>query len=528
MQFELFVAARYLRAKRRQAVIGVITVISVVGVAAGVASLIIALAINNGFRQDLQDRLLGSTSHINLLRIASDGIRNWQPLLERLEKQPHVVAGAPAIYEQVLISRGARAQGAILKGIIPQDERKVSAILDSIKQGSATSLDEALAESSPATTPSDDESDSASARAASLPPIILGKDMADELGATVGSLVTVTSPQGELTPFGIVPKYKRFKVAGIFASGFFDYDNTWAFIRLSDAQRLFDLTDVVSVLEFKVDDIYQAGVIGQQLETEAGKGFMSTNWMEQNRALFHALRLERIVTFITIGLIVFVAALNILISLIMMVMEKTRDIAVLVSMGAKTPANPPHLYVSGNSDRRDRHGAGIDRRLCAVMGGRSLPSFLALRRGVLHRLRAFRAAAARRPAGGAGRHWRVVHRDSVSFVVCRRRSACRGAAVRVATASPASTKNPGTASPAITSIWLQVCNRIADFQPKTCSNSPKADCWRLIPKRVLVPACWPDFVSRGSAPASNCSRRVIASGQSEKGIPLGQFGFSAL
>jgi lipoprotein-releasing system permease protein len=335
MQFELFVAARYLRAKRRQAVIGVITVISIIGVAAGVASLIVALAINNGFRQDLQDRLLGSTSHINLLRIASDGIRNWRPLLERLEKQPHVVAGAPAIYEQVLISRGARAQGAILKGIIPQDERKVSAILDSIKQGSATSLDETPAESSPTITPSDDESDSASAQAASLPPIILGKDMADELGATVGSLVTVTSPQGELTPFGIVPKYKRFKVAGVFASGFFDYDNTWAFIRLTDAQRLFDLTDVVSVLEFKVDDIYQAGVIGQQLETEAGKGFMSTNWMEQNRALFHALRLERIVTFITIGLIVFVAALNILISLIMMVMEKTRDIAVLVSMGAK-------------------------------------------------------------------------------------------------------------------------------------------------------------------------------------------------
>ena len=132
-----------------------------------------------------------------------------------------------------------------------------------------------------------------------------------------------------------MPKYKRFKVTGVFASGFFDYDNTWAFIRLSDAQRLFDLSDVVSVLEFKVDDIYKAGEIGQQLEDAAGKGFMSTNWMEQNRAIFHALRLERVVTFITIGLIVFVAALNILISLIMMVMEKTRDIAVLVSMGAK-------------------------------------------------------------------------------------------------------------------------------------------------------------------------------------------------
>ncbi len=327
MQFELFIAARYLRAKRRQAVIGVITVISIVGVAAGVASLIIALAINNGFRQDLQDRLLGSTSHINLLRTQSDGIRNWEPLLARLDKQPHVIAGAPAIYEQVLISRGARAQGGILKGIVPADERKVSTILDTVKQGSAATLDESSSQS-PA---SADETTGPS----TLPPIVLGKDLADELGASVGSVVTVTSPQGELTPFGIVPKYKRFKVTGVFASGFFDYDNTWAFIRLSDAQRLFDLSDVVSVLEFKVDDIYKAGEIGQQLEDAAGKGFMSTNWMEQNRAIFHALRLERVVTFITIGLIVFVAALNILISLIMMVMEKTRDIAVLVSMGAK-------------------------------------------------------------------------------------------------------------------------------------------------------------------------------------------------
>src|SRR5271166_6731100 len=174
MQFELFVAARYLRAKRRQAVIGIITVISIVGVAAGVASLIIALAINNGFRQDLQDRLLGSTSHINLLRIQSDGIRDWESLLARLEKQPHVVAGAPAIYEQVLISRGARAQGGILKGILPQDERKVSTILDTVTQGSAAALEHA-----PQPAGSADQ-------AASLPPIVLGKDMADELGAAVG------------------------------------------------------------------------------------------------------------------------------------------------------------------------------------------------------------------------------------------------------------------------------------------------------------------------------------------------------
>jgi len=332
MQFELFVAARYLRAKRRQAVIGIITVISVIGVAAGVASLIIALAINNGFRQDLQDRLLGSTSHINLLRVESDGIRNWRDLLSRLEKEPHILAGAPAIYEQVLISRGAHAQGGVLKGINPQDERKVSDLLDSVKQGSAEALEEHPAQSATGAPLNEIEPTSTSA---SPPPIILGKDMADQLGAPVGSLVTVTSPQGELTPFGIVPKYKRFKVAGIFTSGFYDYDSNWAFIRLSDAQKLFDLSDVVSVLEFKVDNIYKAPEIAQKLEAEAGKGFMSTNWMEQNRALFRALRLERVVTFITIGLIVFVAALNILISLIMMVTEKTRDIAVLVSMGAK-------------------------------------------------------------------------------------------------------------------------------------------------------------------------------------------------
>lgn len=335
MQFELFVAARYLRAKRRQAVIGIITLISIVGVAAGVASLIIALAINNGFRQDLQDRLLGSMSHVNLLRVESDGIRDWEPLLQRLDKEPHVVAGAPAMYEQVLISRGAHAQGAVLKGIIPGYERKVSDILDSIRSGSAAPLDPTSPEKSSDAMDSA-ESNPLSARVtASLPPIILGQDMANSLGAQVGSLVTVTSPQGELTPFGIVPKYARFKVVGIFSSGFYDSDNTWGFIRLADAQKLFDLGNVVSVLEFKVDDIYKADQIGRELEKAAGKGFMSTNWMEQNRALFRALRLERLVTFITIGLIVFVAALNILISLIMMVMEKTRDIAVLVSMGAK-------------------------------------------------------------------------------------------------------------------------------------------------------------------------------------------------
>src|SRR3954468_23639676 len=321
MRFELFIASRYLRAKRRQAVIGVITAISVVGVMAGVASLIIALAINNGFRQDLQDRLLGSTAHVNLLRVQADGIRDWRELLARMEKQPHVVAAAPALYEQVLVSRGARATGMVIKGVLPEYENKVSELLKDVKFGSADPLEPALADEK---------------NANNVPPIVLGKDAADDIGATVGSVVLVTSPQGELTPFGLVPKYIRFKVVGVFGSGFDYYDKSWGFIRLKDAQSLFGLGDVVSVLEFKVDNIYQAAEVGEQLQEAAGRGFMSTNWMEQNKALFRALRLERVVTFITIGLIVFVAALNILISLIMMVMEKTRDIAVLMSMGTRT------------------------------------------------------------------------------------------------------------------------------------------------------------------------------------------------
>jgi len=351
MRFELFVASRYLRAKRRQAFIGVITGISIAGVAAGVASLVIALAINNGFRQDLQQRLLGSTSHISLQRIADDGIRDWPALMDRLSKQPHVVAAAPAIFEQVLMSRGPRARGAVLKGMIPKYERQVGDLLNSVKEGSATALEEqgranpesssqaqAPAGKSPAATKADQSPDSLTGvqqRIASMPPIVLGKDMADNLGAKVGDVVLVTSPQGELTPYGLVPKYNRFRVVGIFNSGFFDYDSAWAFVRLSDAQRLFGLGDLISVIEFKVDDIYKADQISRKLEDAAGKGFMATNWMEQNKALFRALRLERVVTFITIGLIVFVAALNILISLVMMVMEKTKDIAVLMSMGTR-------------------------------------------------------------------------------------------------------------------------------------------------------------------------------------------------
>ncbi len=354
MRFELFIAARYLRAKRRQAVVGVITAISVMGVAAGVASLIIALAITNGMRRDLQERLLGSTAHVQLMRVAADGIRDWRPLLERLRRVPGVTAAAPGLYGQVLISRGARSGGALVEGVIPADERRVGDLLQSIKVGSAAELepvggttgvgggmDPTLSRSAreggaPGFVGAPGVSaagDNATPAVGAVPPIVIGKDLAETVGAQVGDSVLVTSPQGELTPLGLVPRYQRFRVVGIFASGFYQYDSSYGFMRLKDAQRLFSEPDLISVIAFKVDDLYRAREVGAEIERVAGRGFQTTNWMEQNRELFRALKLEQVVTFIILALIVCVAALNILIALTMMVMEKTRDIAVLMSFG---------------------------------------------------------------------------------------------------------------------------------------------------------------------------------------------------
>ena len=319
MRFELFIAARYLRARRRQAVVGFITVISIIGVAAGVASLIVALAITNGMRRDLQERLVGSTAHVELMRAAGDGIHNWRPLMDQLAQMPHVQAVSPGLYGQVLISRGSHSGGALIKGIVPADELKVGDLLQSIKQGSAAEL-------TPAQDPNQAGGDLA-------PPIVIGNELALTLGATVGDTLLVTSPQGELTPLGLLPRYQRFRVAGIFASGFYQYDSTYAFMRLADSQRLFSEPDLISVMSFRIDDLYRAQEVGHALEQAAGPGFQATNWMEQNRELFRALKLEQVVTFIVLALIVVVAALNILIALTMMVMEKTRDIAVMMSFG---------------------------------------------------------------------------------------------------------------------------------------------------------------------------------------------------
>jgi lipoprotein-releasing system permease protein len=258
------------------------------------------------------------------MRIDADGIRDWRPLLDRLRAAPHVTAAAPGIYEEVMVSHGPRAGFALVKGIIPQQERTVSNLLSSITSGSAAGLEP------------NDSGNSIPTAGATVPALVIGKDLADQVGVQVGDQVVVTSPQGELNPvIGLIPKFQPFRVAAIFRSGFYQYDSAMAFIGLADAQRLFDEPDLLSVISFKVDNLNHAPEIGRELEQVAGKGFMTTNWMEQNRELFRALKLERVVTFIVIALIVIVAALNILIALTMMVMEKTRDIAVMMSFGVE-------------------------------------------------------------------------------------------------------------------------------------------------------------------------------------------------
>jgi lipoprotein-releasing system permease protein len=320
MRFELYVAARYLRAKRRQAVVGVVTAISVTGVTAGVAALVIALAITNGMRRDLQDRLVDSSAHVQLMSTDGMGIRNWRTLLENVRKVPHVVAASPGIWEQVLVARGARDGGALIQGILPEQEMKVSHLLDKASPGAVQAL-EPVADSE--------------ASQGALPPIVLGSDLAETIGANVGDSVMLISPQGDLTPMGMVPKYVHFRLAGTYHTGFYQYDSGMGFLRLADAQRLFDEPDLLSVIGFRLDDPNRAPEVARDIERVAGKGYMTDNWTEQNRELFRALKLEQAVTFIVIGLIVIVAALNILIALTMMVMEKTRDIAVMMSFGVE-------------------------------------------------------------------------------------------------------------------------------------------------------------------------------------------------
>jgi len=312
--FEMFIARRYLRAKRKQVVISVITAISVIGVAAGVMALVIALAINNGFRDTLQRNLLGATAHVSVLeKEPGTGIEHWEQMAPQLARIPHVKSAAPALYESGYINGPVSGAGVAIKGV---DVRTGAPIADSLRHLKTGSLDGLRI-------------------SGSLPGIVLGSRLAENIGAVTGKQVSLLVPNGELTPFGPRPTYVRMRVVGTFESGFYDLDANWAFLSLPDAQKAFDLTDVVNSIELMLDDIYQAPAVAAATEKIIGPKLAATTWGEQNKQLLSALTMERTVTVVTIGLIQLVAALNILITLIMMVMEKHRDIAILMSMGAK-------------------------------------------------------------------------------------------------------------------------------------------------------------------------------------------------
>ena len=313
MRFEWFVAKRYLRSPYRPTVLRLVTAFSVIGVAAGVATLVIALAMNTGFRETLQDRLLGVTAHISLVHPGSGEIRDYRALAKKLAAVPGVKSVTPAVYQTVLMTFGGDSRGVVTKGIDPALEEQGDVALQRIVAGNL-----------------DFSEDQDGVQA-----LIVGKQLADAWKVSPGDYVTLLSPQGHLTPFGMAARTRRFRVTGVFYSGFYDFDQNWCFLKMSAAQSLAGAGDIVNVLEFRIDNPENAVMVAERIERAVEPGLVTKTWMEENGALFRALRLEKLVTAIFIGLITFVAGLNILVVLSMTVTDKTRDIAVLLSMGAK-------------------------------------------------------------------------------------------------------------------------------------------------------------------------------------------------
>src|SRR6267142_924665 len=313
MSFEWFVAQRYLRSPNRPAVLRLVTLFSVIGVAAGVCTLVVSLAMNTGFRETLQDRLLAVTSHVSLTRPGASGIHDYQSLAKKLSAIPGVKSATPAVYQTVLLSFGGQSRGIVTKGIDPVTEEKNDEALRKLAAGKLDlSADEDGVEG-----------------------LVIGKQLAGDWKISPGYYVTLMSPQGRLTPFGLLPRTRRFRIAGIFDSGFYDYDANWCFLSLTAAQELAGASDIVNVIEFRLNNPELAPQVAEAVKGQAGAGYSVTTWMEENRPLFRALRLEKLVTAIFIGLITFVAGLNILAVLSMTVTDKARDVAVLLSLGAR-------------------------------------------------------------------------------------------------------------------------------------------------------------------------------------------------
>jgi len=327
MKFELFVALRYLKAKRKQTMVSVISAIAGIGITAGVMALVIALALSTGFKEVIQTKIVGATSYINLLRIDGSPLLHYEDLLAKLGRVPRVTGAAPAIFSQVFVAGPTRNQGAVLKGIDPASERRISDFFTYLVEGDPHAL-----EIPPEPAPADPE--------APPPPanIIIGKEMARSLGVRLGDELQLFYPKGKLTPIAgriVTIGEKTLRIAAIFESGLWDYDANWLYTDMQVARRLLSLpADSASALQFKTEDLDEVASVADAIRATAGHGYLTTTWIDLNKPLFSALKLEKIALFLTISLIVFVAALNIVTTLIMMVIEKQRDIAILTAMGA--------------------------------------------------------------------------------------------------------------------------------------------------------------------------------------------------
>ena len=311
MPFELQIALRYLLAKRRQVFISVISLVSTLGVTVGVMALVIALALMTGMQQELRDRILGAMAHISVWK--AGGIADYRAEAQRIAQVPGVVAAAPATYSKALIQTDKADTFLTIKGIDPELERDVTEIAGAMTGGSLDAL-----------TASDEDD---------LPGIVIGHGLAGTLGAFVGDSVTLLTPQTTLSPMGLTPRLRRFKIVGTFRLGLIEFDQAYGFVALEVASRMMNLTEP-DHLEVKVRDIYSAPEIAESITERLGSKYLTQDWSDQNQSLYSALYLEKIAMGIGIGLIVAVAALNIVASLILLVMEKTRDIAILKTMGA--------------------------------------------------------------------------------------------------------------------------------------------------------------------------------------------------
>jgi lipoprotein-releasing system permease protein len=317
--YELFIALRYLRAKRKQVMISVITVIAIAAVAMGVASLIVVLAMMTGFRQEFQAKILSGTAHLNLTRKERQPIENYRELVSRLNSLPHIRSASATLYQRVMVQGEKDIEGAVLKGVDMSAPQKANEVFQFTIEGNPQTLAEP--EIDPET-------------GAKIDRMILGRELARTVGLKVGDIATIISPQGHLTPVGLAPRYRDFKVGGIFASGLSDYDETWAYISLEAAQRLSGAQDVAEIIQMKVDDVDAVKQIGREVLAAVGDEYEVQNWQQLNAPIYSALSYEKYLTGIALLIVIGIAALNIITVLIMIVMEKHRDIAILKSMGA--------------------------------------------------------------------------------------------------------------------------------------------------------------------------------------------------